>query len=93
MCPGDLAMAEQEQPPSMTRILNSLQNGGMVTRTKHPADGRQVLYAATEPGRDLVTRDRARRDNWLSQQLQELTPAERAALDSAIPILTRLALA
>ncbi len=92
MCPGDLATAERVQPPSMTRILNSLQTAGMVTRTKHPADGRQVLYTATEPGRELVNRDRARRDNWLSQQLQELTPAERAALDSAIPILTRLAL-
>ncbi len=92
MCPGDLATAEKVQPPSMTRILNSLQSAEMVTKTKHPSDGRQVLYAATGPARDLVTRDRERRDNWLSHRMQELTPQERETLEAAIPVLNRLAL-
>ncbi len=92
LCPGDLAAAERVQPPSMTRILNSLQNAGMVNRTKHPSDGRQVLYAATEAAEELVIRDRERRDNWLSQRLQELSPQERATLEAAIPVLNRLAL-
>ena len=92
LCPGDLAAAERVQPPSMTRILNSLQNAGMVSRTKHPSDGRQVLYAATGVAEDLVIRDRERRDNWLSQRLQDLSPQERATLEAAIPVLNRLAL-
>ena len=92
MCPGDLATAEKVQPPSMTRILNSLQSAEMVTKTRHPSDGRQVLYAATEPARELVTMDRERRDNWLSHRMQELTPEEREALEAAIPVLNRLAL-
>jgi DNA-binding MarR family transcriptional regulator len=92
LCPGDLAAAERVQPPSMTRILSSLQNAGMVTRTKHPSDGRQVLYAATPPARELVARDRERRDNWLARQMQDLTPEERMALEAAIPVLNRLAL-
>ncbi|HRY08830.1 MAG TPA: MarR family transcriptional regulator [Candidatus Nanopelagicales bacterium] len=92
MCPGDLAGAERVQPPSMTRILNSLQAAGMVTKTRHPEDGRQVLYAATGDGEQLVTRDRERRDNWLSHRLQELTEDERATLQAAMPILNRLAL-
>ena len=92
MCPGDLASAERVQPPSMTRILNSLQQAGMVTKTRHPDDGRQVLYATTADAEGLVTRDRERRDNWLTQQLQELTPTEREKLEAAIPVLNRLAL-
>ena len=92
LCPGDLVAAERVQPPSMTRILNSLQNAGMVSRTKHPSDGRQVLYAATGVAEELVIRDRERRDNWLSQRLQDLSPQERATLEAAIPVLNRLAL-
>ncbi len=92
LCPGDLAAAERVQPPSMTRILNALQSAGMVTRTKHPSDGRQVLYAATETAKDLVIQDRERRDNWLAHQLQELTADERDVLEAAIPVLNRLAL-
>lgn len=89
---GELAQHERVQPPSMTRILNSLQNAGMVSRTKHPSDGRQVLYAATGVAEELVIRDRERRDNWLSQRLQDLSPQERATLEAAIPVLNRLAL-
>jgi DNA-binding MarR family transcriptional regulator len=46
----------------------------------------------TDSGRAAVLADRQRRDAWLSQQLAGLTPAERATLREAAPILARLAL-
>lgn len=92
LSPGELAAAERVQPPSMTRILNSLQTAGMVTRAPHPTDGRQVLYETTAAGRTLVTQDRQRRDHWLSQRLSGLTPEQRQTLDRAVPILNQLAL-
>lgn len=92
MSPGDLAEVERVQPPSMTRILQSLQRADMVQRTAHPTDGRQVLYAATQTASAMVQRDRQRRDQWLSRRLQELTPEELHAIEQAIPILNRLAL-
>ena len=89
--PGELAAAERVQPPSMTRILNSLQAAGMVTRAPHPTDRRQVLYAATAEARAMVLRDRQRRDHWLAHRMAELTPQQRAALEAAVPILDGLA--
>jgi DNA-binding MarR family transcriptional regulator len=89
--PGELAAAEHVQPPSMTRILSSLQSAGLVTRAPHPTDGRQVIYAATDEARAMVQRDRQRRDHWLTQRMSQLTPEQRAALEAAVPILDRLA--
>ena len=47
----------------------------------------------TDAGRAAVLADRQRRDAWLSRRLAELTPAERATLRDAAPILARLAVA
>lgn len=92
MTPGDLAGVERVQPPSMTRILHSLTRAGLVERTPHPTDGRQVLYAVTQTARAMVERDRRRRDQWLSQRLSELTPEDLETVERAIPVLNRLAL-
>lgn len=87
---GELAASERVQPPSMTRTINCLEEGGYVTRRPHDTDGRQVLVVLSELGRDTVLADRARRDAWLTQRLRELTPEERAVLRRAAPILDQL---
>ncbi len=88
---GELASAERVQPPSMTRSVNTLEDGGYVARRPHETDGRQVLVALSEQGRAMVLADRARRDAWLSRRLAALSPDERATLRSAAPILEALA--
>ena len=87
---GELAGGECVQPPSMTRTINCLEDGGYVSRRPHDTDGRQVLVVLTEHGRETVLADRARRDVWLAQRLRELTPEERAVLRRAAPILDAL---
>src|SRR5919202_2354129 len=44
---GALAAAEQVRPPTMTRIVSALERAGLVERSPHPTDGRQVLLTAT----------------------------------------------
>ncbi|WP_245715310.1 MarR family transcriptional regulator [Nocardioides szechwanensis] len=88
---GDLAKIEMVQPPSMTRSVNCLVDGGFASRRPHDTDGRQVLVELTERGRTTLLADRARRDEWLTQRLRDLTPDERAVLRRAAPILERLA--
>lgn len=88
---GDLAKIEMVQPPSMTRTVNCLVDGGFASRRPHDTDGRQVLVELTERGRTTLLADRARRDEWLTQRLRGLTPDERAVLRRAAPILERLA--
>jgi DNA-binding MarR family transcriptional regulator len=87
---GELAAQERVQPPSMTRTVNCLEEDGYVARRKHATDGRQVVVALTERGRETVLADRARRDAWLAQRLRDLTPDERAVLRKAAPILEQL---
>ena len=88
---GELAAHERVQPPSMTRTVNCLEEGGYVARRPHETDGRQVLVTLTESGRATVLADLARRDAWLAMRLRDLTPEERAVLRRAAPILERLA--
>lgn len=92
LSPGDLAVAERVQPPSMTRILHRLHAQDLVARSPHPSDRRQVLYSATEQARTLVRRDRERRDQWLSLRLATLSTEDLRAVERAIPVLNRLAL-
>src|SRR5688572_5650500 len=42
MTPGELAAHEKVQPPSMTRVVATLESLGHVARAPHPTDGRQV---------------------------------------------------
>ena len=88
---GELAAHERVQPPSMTRTVNCLEEGGYVARRPHETDGRQVLVTLTESGRATVLADRARRDAWLARRLRDLTPEQRDVLRRAAPILQDLA--
>lgn len=91
LTPGALAAAERVQPPSMTRVVASLHDAGLVERVPHPDDGRQQLLTVTPAGTALLREDRRRREAWLSRRLAELDDAEREALRRAVPVLERLA--
>jgi DNA-binding MarR family transcriptional regulator len=88
---GELAAQERVQPPSMTRTVNCLEDGGYVARRRHESDGRQVVVVLSDLGRETVLADRARRDAWLARKLKDLTAEERAVLRQAAPILEQLA--
>jgi DNA-binding MarR family transcriptional regulator len=91
--PGALAAHEKVQPPSMTRVLATLEEQGLVVREPHPTDGRQVVVRVTATARRLLRDDRRRREAWLSRQLADLTASERDVLQRALPLLDRLATA
>jgi DNA-binding MarR family transcriptional regulator len=48
------------------------------------------VLTVTDAGRELVIKARRRREAWLAQRLKELSPAERATLRAAAPILEKL---
>jgi DNA-binding MarR family transcriptional regulator len=90
MTPGELAEHEKVQPPSITRVIASLEERGLIQRMPHPTDRRQVVLTVTDQGRDVVRRVRKLREAWLAQRLRDLTPAERTVLREALPILEKL---
>jgi DNA-binding MarR family transcriptional regulator len=87
---GELAAQERVQPPSMTRTVNCLEEGGYVARRPHDTDRRQVVVVLSDLGGETVLADRARRDAWLARKLKDLTAEERAVLRRAAPILDEL---
>src|SRR3954451_6123717 len=80
MTVGELAALERVQPPSMTRKIKLLEDGGYLSRHAHATDGRAVVVTLTDRGRERVLADRRRRDEWLARQLRDLTVEERDAL-------------
>lgn len=90
MTPGELADYEKVQPPSITRVIASLEERGLIRRMQHPSDRRQVVLTVTDQGRDFVRQVRQLRTAWLARRLEDLTPAERAVLKDAVPILDKL---
>ncbi|MEU7994407.1 MarR family transcriptional regulator [Micromonospora sp. NPDC049060] len=91
LTPRELADVERVQPPTMTKIVAKLEERGLVQRTPHPTDGRQVILAATEGGRAVLDQFERVRDEWLARRLAELTEAERETLRQAAEILQQLA--
>lgn len=90
---GELAAIERVKPPSMTRTVNSLVEAGLAVRRPHDTDGRQVLIGLTDLARAVLAEDRRRRDQWLTQRLDELDPAERELLARVASLLDSLAAA
>jgi DNA-binding MarR family transcriptional regulator len=91
LTPRELADAERVQPPTMTKILARLEDRGLLQRTPHPTDGRQVLLSPTADGQDVVAEQRRVKDEWLTRVLTGLTPAERQILRQAAEIMARIA--
>ncbi len=90
--PGALARAEHVQPPSMTRIIERLEQRGLpaprpgsVRRSAGP--GVRTPRAANSSSRNRGPCATA----WLATQIDKLDEADRAALAAAAPALARLA--
>jgi DNA-binding MarR family transcriptional regulator len=88
--PRALAEFDHVQPPSMTRTIASLVQSGLLVRTPHPDDGRQVLVDLTDAGRAEVAETRGRRTAWLASRIADLRPDERVTLAQAVTILERM---
>ncbi|GAA3956114.1 MarR family transcriptional regulator [Amorphoplanes auranticolor] len=91
LTPRELADVERVQPPTMTKIVGKLEERGLVARTPHPTDRRQVILAATEEGRAVYAQFEKARNEWLALQLAELTEDERDTLERAAQILRQVA--
>jgi DNA-binding MarR family transcriptional regulator len=90
--PKELAEAERIQPQSLTRILATLTERGLVSRTADPADGRRYLIDITPAGVEVLRKYTGSRERWLAGALERaLTPTERQLLALAAELLVRTA--
>jgi DNA-binding MarR family transcriptional regulator len=91
LTPRELADLERVQPPTMTKIVGKLEERGLVMRTPHPTDGRQVILAPTEQGRAIYAQFELQRNAWLAQQLEHVSSEDRDVLFRAAEIMQQVA--
>jgi DNA-binding MarR family transcriptional regulator len=91
LTPRELADLERVQPPTMTKIVGKLEERGLVVRSPHPTDGRQVILAPTEEGRAIYAQFELARNAWLSEHLEQLGPEDRDVLFRAAEIMQQVA--
>ncbi len=90
LTPSELAHLERVARPTVTRVLIRLEEAGLITRTPDPADRRSTLVAVTPAGAALLADARTRKDAFLSEKLDGLSPADRETLARASAILEGL---
>ncbi len=87
---GDLAVIEGTAAPTMTRLVASLVDAGLVERAPDPADGRSILVALTPAGVHHLDDVRRQRTTTLMRAIERLSAEEYARLAEAVPVLESL---
>ena len=88
------ALAERERvtAPSMTNMINGLEEQGYVVRTPDAEDRRRVQVDITEAGTEIVAQTITRRDELLADMLGELdfTEEELTTLREASALMRKV---
>jgi DNA-binding MarR family transcriptional regulator len=87
---GDLAVVEQIQPPSVTRIVKSLESRGLIVTSMDPVDRRCTRAALTAAGRREVSTIRKRKTEFLESRLNQLNGDDQERAASLATLLERL---
>jgi DNA-binding MarR family transcriptional regulator len=86
-----LATLESVGAPVATRVVASLEELDLLTRTEDPDDKRASLVELSDHGRTVLNTLVSERTIGMRARLERLTPAERARVEAALPALEKLA--
>ena len=87
---GELAAIEQVSAPSMSRTVGQACEAGYAERSPDAHDGRLVRLSLTPEGEEVVHRERAHRDAWMTGRLEEITAEQRRVLREASDLLAQV---
>ena len=87
LSPSELAEFERIKRPTATRIVRHLEEGGLVARVNHPADGRSSILSVTAEGRALLKRLRERKTAYVAKRLGAMDADDRRTLERAAELL------
>jgi DNA-binding MarR family transcriptional regulator len=87
---GELAAAEQVQPPSVTRLVGSLESAGLVARETDAVDRRVVRVRITGEGRRTLQKIRTLKNAYLNRRLAALDPVEQELAEAMTSLLEHL---
>ena len=87
---GDLAAAEQMKPPSVTRVVQAMQETGFIICFSDPDDGRVTRVRLSALGRKEIAAIRRRKTEFLEKKLQSLSVADQHRAEELAALLERL---
>jgi DNA-binding MarR family transcriptional regulator len=87
---ADLARAESMKPQSMGATVAALEEMGLIERSPHPTDGRQMNVALTRKGSAVRKSAGDAKRTWLAQAIAQLDDDEQETLFRAGEIIRRL---
>lgn len=88
---GRLAEHEGVSPPTITRVVDRLEERHLVERIVDAQDRRVCRVSATDDGRQFLVAMRERRNAWLAARLAALDDDRRERLAAALDVLEDLA--
>lgn len=75
---GDLALAEQIQPPSVTRLVRDMERAGLIETSRDPHDKRSTRVRLSANGQRELEGIRQRKTEFLERRLAALSPGDQA---------------
>lgn len=86
-----LARAEGMRPQSMSAVVASLLDAGLVKGSPDPNDARQTLMSLSRKCQKFLKEGRAAKQDWLATTIQEkLSVQDQEKLAAALGLLARL---
>jgi DNA-binding MarR family transcriptional regulator len=87
---GELALAEQVQPPTMTRLVAGMEREGLVVRFQDDDDRRVWRVRLSGDGRRMLQRIHRLKNAFLARRLAALDDAERERVVELTELLERM---
>lgn len=87
---GDLAIAEQIQPPSVTKLVRDMEVSGLITTSRDSHDRRATRVRMTPAGKRELERIRQRKTEFLERRLAALSSRDRTRADELVTFLETL---
>ncbi|MFT4109417.1 MarR family winged helix-turn-helix transcriptional regulator [Propionicimonas sp.] len=87
---SQLAAREGITGQSMGAKVSVLEQRGYLHRSSDPHDGRRLLLALTDAGRERYAGNRKAREEWLVEVLERLDDAELDTIVTALDLLDRI---
>ncbi len=88
---GALAAAEQVRPPTMTKLIGAMEEGGLIERVPDREDRRVVRIRATAKGKRILEEGRDRRIAVIAGELASLPDTDVKAIAQALDAIEQVA--
>jgi DNA-binding MarR family transcriptional regulator len=84
---GELATRMAVSTPTISHLVEALDEQGLIARRHDPHDRRVCLVGISTAGRDLLAELRTRTTGFLADQIGRLSAEQQRALAAALPAL------